>query len=95
MDNFPEESHVVSVMIQESLETMAKMSSPAPNSKAKQTDGEGQSGKNKSSLDKSEIPCRFKFCENPSCKFWHLNQVFAWMIINSSRRNSNPLENCQ
>ena len=23
-------------------------------------------------LDKSEIPCRFKFCKNPSCKFWHI-----------------------
>ena len=22
-------------------------------------------------MDKSEIPCRFKFCKNPSCKFWH------------------------
>ena len=22
-------------------------------------------------MDKSETPCRFKFCENPSCKFWH------------------------
>ena len=20
---------------------------------------------------KSEIPCRFRFCHNPSCKFWH------------------------
>ena len=24
------------------------------------------------SSDKSEIPCRFKFCKDPSCKFWHL-----------------------
>ena len=27
--------------------------------------------KQENSLNKSEIPCRFKFCENPSCKFWH------------------------
>ena len=25
----------------------------------------------KTRFDKSEIPCRFKFCKNPSCKFWH------------------------
>ena len=48
------------------------------NSKAEQTDGEGakiltgiSGSRLESSLDKSEIPCRFKFCKNPSCKFWH------------------------
>ena len=50
--------------------------SPATHSKAK-TDGEGQKpskesgSKQESSLDKSEIPSRFKFCKNPSYKFWH------------------------
>ena len=54
-----------------------RSSSPASHSKAKQTDGEGQKSstgsgkKEENSLDKSEIPCRFKFCKNPSCKFWH------------------------
>ena len=54
-----------------------RSSSLASHSKATQTDGEGQkssdgSGRKKeSSLDKSEIPCRLKFCKNPSCKFWH------------------------
>ena len=44
---------------------------------ARQTDREGQESsqgsgsKQENSLDKSEIPCRFKFCKNPSCKFWH------------------------
>ena len=56
-----------------------RSSSPASHSKAKkkQTDGEGQKSSQKSrnkqenSLVTSEIPCRFKFCKNPSCKFWH------------------------
>ena len=54
-----------------------RSSSPAPNPKAK-TDGEGQKpsresgNKEESSLDKrSEIPCRFRICKNPSCRFWH------------------------
>ena len=44
---------------------------------SKQTDGGGQKSsqgwgsKQENSLDKSEIPCRFKFCKIPSCKFWH------------------------
>ena len=84
MDNVPKETHVVSVMTHWLLETVAKVrgkkgrsSSPASNSKAKQTDGEGQQSSNEScneeesSLEKSEIPCRFKFCKNLSCKFWH------------------------
>ena len=50
--------------------------SPASHSKSKQTDGEGQSSeesgnKRENSLDKSEIPCWFKFCTSASCKFWH------------------------
>ena len=45
-----------------------RSSSPASHSKAKQTDGEGQQSSQASgseqenSFDKSEIPCRFKFC---------------------------------
>ena len=55
-----------------------RSSSLPSHSKAKQTDGEGQKSsqgsgsKHENSLDKSEIPCRFKLCKNPSCKFWHL-----------------------
>ena len=54
-----------------------RSSSPASHSKAKQTDGEeqkssqGSGSKQENSLNKSEIPCRFKFSKNPSCKFWH------------------------
>ena len=54
-----------------------RSSSPASHSKAKQTDGEGQKSsqgsgsKQENSMDKSEIPCRFRFCTNPSCKLWH------------------------
>ena len=54
-----------------------RSSSPASHSKAKQTDGEGQKSsqglgsKQENSKDKSEIPCRSKFCKNPSCKSWH------------------------
>ena len=44
-----------------------RSSSPASHSKAKQTDGEGILTR-----DKSEIPCRFKFCKKkPICGFWH------------------------
>ena len=44
---------------------------------AKQTHGEGQNSsqgscsKQGNSLDKSEIPYRFRLCKNPLCKFWH------------------------
>ena len=54
-----------------------RSSSLASHSKVKQTDGEGQKSsqgsgsKQENSFDKSELPCRFKFCKNPSCKFWH------------------------
>ena len=54
-----------------------RSSSLTSHSKAKQTDDEGQKSsqgsgsKHENSYDKSEIPCRFKFCKNPSCKFWH------------------------
>ena len=77
----PEETHAVSVMTQRSLskgqKRQGRSSSPASHSKAKQTDGEEQKSsqisgsKQESSLNKSEIPCRFKFSKNPSCKFWH------------------------
>ena len=49
-----------------------RSSSPASHSKAKLTDGEGQKSsqgsgnKHENSSDESEIPCRFKFCKNPS-----------------------------
>ena len=47
-------------------------SSPAPNSKAK-TDERGQKNPQfESSSDKrSEIPCRYRICQNPSCKIGH------------------------
>ena len=54
-----------------------RSSSPASHPKAKQTDEGGEKpsktsgSKQENSLDKSEIPCRFRFCKNPSCKFWH------------------------
>ena len=54
-----------------------RSSSLPPHSKEKQTDGEGQKSskgsgsKQENSFDESEIPCRFKFCKSPSCKFWH------------------------
>ena len=54
-----------------------RSSSPASHSKAKRTDGEehkssqGSGNKQENSRDKSEIPCRLKFCKNPSCGFWH------------------------
>ena len=35
------------------------------------TSSQGPGCKQGNSIDKNEIPCRFKFCENPSCKFWH------------------------
>ena len=31
----------------------------------------GSGKKQESSRDKNETPCRFKFCKNPSCGFWH------------------------
>ena len=54
-----------------------RSSSLASHSKAKQTDGEeqkssqGSGNKQENSKDKSEIPCRLKFCQNPFCRFWH------------------------
>ena len=54
-----------------------RSSSPASHSKAKRTDGEehkssqGSGNKQENSREKSEIPCRFKLCKNPSCGFWH------------------------
>ena len=72
MDNVPEETHVVSVMTQKPIGNSGKgqrqkgrSSSLASHSEAKQTEGEGQKSskgscnKQESSLDKSEIPCRF------------------------------------
>ena len=32
----------------------------------------GSGNKQESSVDESEIPCRFKFCKHPSCSFLHL-----------------------
>ena len=54
-----------------------RSSSPTSHSKAKQTDDEeqkssqGSGNTQENSSDKSKIPCRFKFCKNPSCRFWH------------------------
>ena len=54
-----------------------RSSSLASHPKAKQTDGEepqyslGSGSKQENLLTKSGIPCRFKFSQNPSCKFWH------------------------
>ena len=75
MDNVPKETHAVSVMTHKTLETEDKVRDEKddrlllhPNSKAKKTDGEGQKSsqgsgsKQENSLDKSEIPCHFKFC---------------------------------
>ena len=53
-----------------------RSSSPASHSKAKQTDwgqkaSQGSGNKQKTHLIRVKfIPCRFKFCKNPSCKFW-------------------------
>ena len=49
-----------------------RSSSPASNSKAEgQKPSQGSGNKEESSSDKrSEIPCRFNKCKNPSCKFW-------------------------
>ena len=84
IDNVPKETHAVSVMTQKASgntgdgqRRKGRSSSPASHKKAKQTDGEGQKSstgsgnKEEGSFDKSEIPYRFKFCKNPSCKFWH------------------------
>ena len=81
MDNVPEETHVVSVMMQRPPATASgnsgcdqrprgRLSSSAPNSTAKQTDGE-KGDMEESSDKRSQIVCRVKFCKNPSCKFWH------------------------
>ena len=54
-----------------------RSSSPAPISKAKTDEGGEKSpntsgNREESASDKrSEIPCRYKNCKNPSCKFWH------------------------
>ena len=54
-----------------------RSSAPAPNSKAKTDEGEEKSSKTsgnreESSSDKgNNIPCPYKNCTNPSCKFWH------------------------
>ena len=84
MDNVPKQTHAVSVMThslwqqwQRSETKRTIVFSCISHPKVKQTDGEKQkssqwSGNEEaSSLVKSEIPCRFKFCKKPSCKFWH------------------------
>ena len=78
-----------------------RSSSPASYSKVKQTDGEGQKtskesgNKEESSSDKrSEIPCRFKFCKNPSCKFCFKSEKDENMVTNAIsdmlRQRRNP-----
>ena len=84
MDNVPKQTHAVSVMThslwqqwQRSETKRTIVFSCISHSKVKQTDGEkqkssqGSGNEEASSSDKSEIPCRFKFCKKPSCKFWH------------------------
>ena len=105
-DNFPKETHVVPVMTQLLSENsgagrrrIGRSSSTASHSKAKQTDGKGQKSsqgsgsKQENSLDKSEIPCRFKFCQNPSCNFWHpsrMSESQVWKRIYVSRQMPFP-----
>ena len=84
MDNVPKETHVVSVMTLWPLETRAKVRDEKddrllPHQIRKQNrltardkkSSQGSGSKQENSLDKSEFPCQFKFCKNPSCKFWH------------------------
>ena len=82
MDNVSKETPVVSVMTLYWKqwwwsETKRTIVFTASHAKAKQTDEEeqnpsqGSGNKQENSRDKSEHPCRFKFCQNPSCRFWH------------------------
>ena len=84
MDNVPEKTHVVSVMTSKTLETEDKVRGEQddrlllhPFEGEQQTDGEvqktskGSGSKQENAMDNSGIPCRFKFCKNPSCKFRH------------------------
>ena len=95
LDNVPEETRVVSVMIQESLETVAKARDKEddrlllhPTRRQKQTDGEeqkssqGSGNRDESSLDKSEIPCRFKFCKKSAHSWsWFPSSVPRWRRV--------------
>ena len=74
MDKVRKETHAVSVM---NWPLERQSSSPAPNSKAK-TDGEGEKPSKKSgnrdessSDERGKIPCRYRYCNNPSCSNWH------------------------
>ena len=81
MDNFQKETHVVSVMTNLHKETCAGVRDkkddrllPHQFRRPRLTNGRKliKNSREESSSDKRrEIPCRFKFCKNPSCKFWH------------------------
>ena len=77
MDIVPKETHVVSVMTQKPLETKAKardekgdrllLHPTRRQNKRRGTKILKRIRKKERSLEKSEIPCRFKFCKNTSC----------------------------
>ena len=70
-DNVPaEETHVVSVMIQESLETGIPFEGKTDWRRGTKKPHRDVALKQKNSLDESELPCRFKFCKNTSCGWW-------------------------
>ena len=62
MDNVPNETHVVSVMTSKPLKTVAK---------GQRRNGRSSSLASHSQAIQCDIPCRFKFCKNPSCELWH------------------------
>ena len=74
-DNVSKETHVVSVMLVREGKDDRLLPHPirrqsrltARDKKSSQ----GLGSKQENSKDKSEIPCRSKFCKNPSCKSWH------------------------
>ena len=76
-DNVPEETHVVSVMTRKLLETVAKVRDEKddrlllhPFRRQNRLTARDKQ-REESSLDKSEIPCRYKHGKNPSCRFGH------------------------
>ena len=80
MDSVPKETHAVSVMTSKPLETVARVRDEEDERPLhpirrqnrltardkKSSHGSGSEPEN--SHDKSEIPCRFKYCKNPSRK---------------------------
>ena len=81
MDNVPKETHVASVMTSKPLYTVAKVRDekgdrlllhPIRRQNRLMARDKNPHRDQENSFDKIEIPCRFKFCTNPLCKFWHL-----------------------